>query len=87
MKSPKGGKALQRLLSYLGERDLELIPETVPVDVPAASQPKVGGVRRALKARPAAPRRARSARTARAAGRRRAPAASKAYASSLTRAV
>ena len=33
LKSPKGGKALQRLLSYLGERDLEHIPETVPVDV------------------------------------------------------
>ena len=80
VKSPKGGKALQRLLSYLGERDLKLIPETVPVDVPAASQPKVGGVRRALKTQPAAVRTARAART------RRAPAASKMYASSLSRA-
>jgi photosystem II stability/assembly factor-like uncharacterized protein len=81
-KSPKGGKALQRLLSYLGERDPKLISETVPVDVPAASQPKVGGTQRALTARPA-PAAAARTRTARG---RRAPAASKAYASALTRA-
>ena len=36
-KSPKGGKALQRLLSYLEERDPNLIPEALPVDVPAST--------------------------------------------------
>ena len=36
---PPGGKALQRLLLYLLERDPAMIAEVVPVKVPAAAQP------------------------------------------------
>jgi photosystem II stability/assembly factor-like uncharacterized protein len=87
VKPPKGGKALQRLLTYLAQRDPKLIPEAVPIDVPAASQPRVGRVRDVLKtSRAAAPAaRGRSAR-ARAKRPRRALAASKAFASALSRA-
>jgi hypothetical protein len=79
-KSPKGGKALQRLLNYLSERDPLLIADIVdPVELSKASQPKVGVSRQALKVRPAsAAVRARTARKARPAAR--------AYAAALTRA-
>ena len=49
-KSPKGGKALQRLLIYLSERDPLLVGDVVgPIDVPKAAQPKVGPARQALR--------------------------------------
>ena len=78
-KRPKGGKALQRLLAYLTERDPSLVREVVPIDLPAAALPKVGP-RQALRARrTGALRPSRAARSARAG----APAASKAFARSL----
>jgi hypothetical protein len=77
-KSPKGGKALQRLLIYLSERDPLLVADVVgPIDVPKAAEPKVGPARQALRARPA-----RAARR----GARIARPAAKAYAAALTKA-
>jgi hypothetical protein len=77
-KSPKGGKALQRLLIYLSERDPLLVGDVVgPIDVPKAARPKVGTPKQALRARPA-----RAGRG----GARIARPAAKAYAAALTKA-
>jgi hypothetical protein len=77
-KSPKGGKALQRLLSYLAERDPKLIGDVVDtVDVPKAAEPKVGAARQGLRVR--APRSVkRRARPA--------PVASRAFARAIAKA-
>lgn len=77
-KSPKGGKALQRLLTYLSERDPLLVGDIVgPIDLARAPRPKVGPSRTALSARPLAAR-GRAARSTHPAAR--------AYAAALTRA-
>jgi hypothetical protein len=72
LKPPKGGKALQRLLTYLVERDPLLVGEVVPIELPAASQPKVGPAKAVRSLRSAPSRRAS-----------RTPAASKAFAGAV----
>ena len=53
-KSPKGGKALQRLLNYLSERDPLLVADVVgPIGLPKAAQPKVAPAPSVGRARPA----------------------------------
>src|SRR5262249_57984909 len=74
---PGGGKALQRLLTYLGERDPHLVGDVVPMEVPPAARPRVGPTRRALRVRPARARRARAAPT---------PVASRTFAAAISRA-
>lgn len=77
-KSPKGGKALQRLLTYLAERDPPLIGDVVDtIEVPKAAQPKVGPAQQGLRAK-----RGRSAR----ARTRRTPAAARAFAAAIAKA-
>ena len=78
MPKPKGGKALQRLLTFLAQRDPELIAEAPPTDIPPAAQPKVGPARMALRSKGAS-------RARRAPARRQNP-ASKALAAALTKA-
>ena len=71
LKSPPGGKVLQRLFAYLGERDPTLNDDVVAtLAVPKAARPAFGLTRKAMRSkRP----RARTARPAR--GRKAAPAA------------
>ena len=78
MPKPKGGKALQRLLTFLAQRDPELIAEAPPTDIPPASRPKVGPARQVL--------RSKRASTARSAPSRRKNSASKSLAQALTKA-
>ena len=69
-KSPKGGKALQRLLNYLSERDPLLVADVVgPIGLPKAAQPKVAPAPSVGRARPAPAARARASRTSRPAAR------------------
>ena len=75
--SPKGGKALQRLLVYLGERDPAMIGEVVATAVPKVAHPKVGPAQRALRAAPSRAARSRPARP---------HPASKAFAAAITKA-
>ena len=78
-KSPIGGKALQRLFFYLGERDPKLNDEVVAtIAPPRAARPKFGLTRTALRARPV--------RAAKAGRARRATPAAKALALSITKA-
>jgi hypothetical protein len=50
----KGGKALQRLFSFLGPRDPRMIADVVESRaVPASARPRVGPAGRALRAAPA----------------------------------
>ena len=75
-RKPKGGKALQRLLTYLAERDPPLIADVVdPVVLARAARPRVG---------PAQPggKRSRSARPR----TRRTPAAARAFAAAIAKA-
>jgi hypothetical protein len=52
-KSPLGGKALQRLFFYLGERDPTLNDDVVAtIAVPKAARPKFGLTKNALRAKP-----------------------------------
>jgi hypothetical protein len=52
-KSPLGGKALQRLFTYLGERDPKLNDDVVAsIAVPKAARPQFGLTRKALRAKP-----------------------------------
>jgi hypothetical protein len=52
-KSPVGGKALQRLFAYLGERDPTLNNDVVAtLVVPRATRPKFGLTKKALRAKP-----------------------------------
>ena len=52
-KSPVGGKALQRLFFYLGERDPKLNDDVVAtIAVPKAARPKFGLTKKALRAKP-----------------------------------
>ena len=75
---PKGGKALQRLLTYLAERDPPLIADVVdPVVLARAARPKVGPAQQGLRAK-----KGRSAR-----GRARGtPAAARAFATAIAKA-
>ena len=51
-KSPKGGKALQRLLTYLAERDPLLIGDVFDtIEVPKSSWPKIGAAPQGLSAK------------------------------------
>jgi hypothetical protein len=69
-KSPKGGKALQRLLNYLSERDPLLVADVVgPIGLPKAAQPKVAPAPSVGRARPAPAARARASRTSHPAAR------------------
>ena len=78
-KSPVGGKALQRLFFYLGERDPKLNNEVVAtIAPPRAARPKFGLTRTALRARPVS--------AAKAGRARRAMPAAKALALSITKA-
>ena len=53
-KSPVGGKALQRLFFYLGQRDPKLNDDVVAtIVVPKAARPKFGLTKKALHAKPA----------------------------------
>jgi len=53
-KSPVGGKALQRLFFYLGQRDPKLNDDVVAtIVVPKAARPKFGLTKKALRAKPA----------------------------------
>ena len=64
-KSPVGGKALQRLFFYLGERDPKLNNEVVAtIAPPRAARPKFGLTRTALRARPVSAAKAGRARRA-----------------------
>jgi hypothetical protein len=70
VKSPKGGKALQRLLNYLSERDPLLVADVVgPIGLPKAAQPKVAPAPSVSRARPAPGARARVSRTSHPAAR------------------
>ena len=52
-KSPVGGKALQRLFFYLGERDTTLNDDVLAaIPVPKAARPKFGLTKKALRAKP-----------------------------------
>jgi hypothetical protein len=69
-KSPKGGKALQRLLNYLSERDPLLVADVVgPIGLPKAAQPKVAPAPSVGRARPASGARGRVSRTSHPAAR------------------
>ena len=69
-KSPKGGKALQRLLNYLSERDPLLVADVVgPIGLPKAAQPKVAPAPSVGRARPAPGARGRVSRTSHPAAR------------------
>ena len=69
-KSPKGGKALQRLLNYLSERDPLLVADVVgPIGLPKAAQPKVAPAPSVGRARPAPAARGRVSRTSHPAAR------------------
>ncbi len=69
-KSPKGGKALQRLLNYLSERDPLLVADVVgPIGLPKVAQPKVAPAPSVGRARPAAGARGRASRTSHPAAR------------------
>src|SRR5262245_17243361 len=64
-KSPIGGKALQRLFFYLGERDPKLNDEIVATTAPPkAPRPKFGLTKRALRAKPVSVAKAGRARSA-----------------------
>jgi photosystem II stability/assembly factor-like uncharacterized protein len=70
LKSPPGGKALQRLFAYLGERDPDLNNEVVAmVAVPTAARPQFGLTREAFRAKPAVRAQARRPPRAQAAAR------------------
>jgi hypothetical protein len=70
VKSSKGGKALQRLLNYLSERDPLLVADVVgPIGLPKAAQPKVAPAPSVGRARPAPGARARVSRTSHPAAR------------------
>ena len=71
-----GGKALQRLLLYLLERDPAIIEDVVRVRVPASAQPPVEQARNAL----------RAARAHRISGRASYPSAARRFAASIARA-
>src|ERR1700704_175342 len=72
-----GGKALQRLFAYLGERDPRLNDQfIVTIPVPKAARPKFGLTKRAFLAKPGM-----TARHARAA-----PTAAKSYATAMAKA-
>ena len=52
-KAPVGGKALQRLFFYLGERDPALNDDVLAaIAVPKAARPKFGLTKKALRAKP-----------------------------------
>ena len=70
VKSPKGGKALQRLLNYLSERDPLLVADVVgPIGLPKAAQPKVAPAPSVARARPSPGARVRASRTSHPAAR------------------
>jgi hypothetical protein len=78
-KSPIGGKALQRLFFYLGERDPKLNDDVVAtIAVPKAARPKFGLTKKALRAKPAS--------TATAGRMRRGASAAKSLAAALAKA-
>src|SRR5437870_8848614 len=78
-KSPLGGKALQRLFFYLGQRDPTLNNEVVAtIAVPNAAKPKFGLTKRALRATPGGAGRARRAG--------RTPPAAKSFSAAITKA-
>ena len=69
-KSPKGGKALQRLLNYLSERDPLLVADVVgPIGLPKAAQPKVAPAQSVGRARQSPGARGRVSRTSHPAAR------------------
>jgi hypothetical protein len=77
-RSPKGGKALQRLLAYLAERDPLLIADVVnTIEVPASARPRVGAAPQGLRAKKDRSVRGRARRT---------PAASRAFAAAMAKA-
>ncbi len=81
-KSPLGGKALQRLFTYLGERDPKLNDDVVAtIAVPKAARPKFGLTKRALRAKPVS-----AARAAARGRRRQAPPAAKPFAAAIAKA-
>jgi photosystem II stability/assembly factor-like uncharacterized protein len=82
---PAGGKALQRLLQYLLERDPAMIEAVVPVAVPASAEPPVAQARDALRASRARRKTPRGAR-ARALPTAARPAAARAFASKIAKA-
>src|ERR1700730_15592414 len=77
-----GGKALQRLFYYLGERDPALNNDVVAsIAVPKAARPRFGLTKKALGAKPAT-----AATFAKAARGRRAPPAAKSFAAAIVKA-
>ena len=62
-KAPFGGKALQRLFFYLGERDPALNDDVLAaIAVPKTARPKFGLTRKALRAKPVSAAKAGQAR-------------------------
>ena len=79
--SPPGGKALQRLISYLGQRDPALNDEVLAaVPLPKTARPAFGLTTTALRAKPAGARAVKPRR-----GRKAAPAA-KSFAAAIVKA-
>jgi hypothetical protein len=85
-KAPVGGKALQRLFFYLGERDPALNDDVVAsIAVPKAARPKFGLTRKALRAKPVSVAKAGRARRAAPAAKSLAAAIAKAATALTTR--